>query len=77
MWEGRAGAAGAVISAFPQPSCDGSPAWPESASPRWRRLAPALVSLYKSAGVSLTKHGLSGQRAAVYLVVDYSGSMKP
>ncbi|MFE2572021.1 vWA domain-containing protein [Streptomyces mirabilis] len=39
--------------------------------------APALVSLYKSAGVSLTKHGLSGQRAAVYLVVDYSGSMKP
>ena len=39
--------------------------------------APALVSLYKSAGVSLTKHGLDGQRAAVYLVVDYSGSMKP
>ncbi|MEH0543714.1 VWA domain-containing protein [Streptomyces sp. B21-105] len=39
--------------------------------------APALVSLYKSAGVSLAKHGLDGQRAAVYLVVDYSGSMKP
>jgi hypothetical protein len=39
--------------------------------------APALVSLYKSAGVSLTKHGLDGTRAAVYLVVDYSGSMKP
>jgi hypothetical protein len=39
--------------------------------------APALVSLYKSAGVSLRKHGLDGQRAAVYLVVDYSGSMKP
>ncbi|MFF6801534.1 VWA domain-containing protein [Streptomyces sp. NPDC012616] len=39
--------------------------------------APALVSLYKSAGVSLAKHGLGGQRAAVYLVVDYSGSMKP
>ncbi|MFG3658948.1 vWA domain-containing protein [Streptomyces sp. NPDC047706] len=39
--------------------------------------APALVNLYKSAAVSLTKHGLDGQRAAVYLVVDYSGSMKP
>jgi len=39
--------------------------------------APALVSLYKSAGVSLRKHGLEGLRAAVYLVVDYSGSMKP
>jgi hypothetical protein len=39
--------------------------------------APALVSLYKSAGVSLTKHGLDGERAAVYLVIDYSGSMKP
>ncbi|MEU3093977.1 VWA domain-containing protein [Streptomyces sp. NPDC006967] len=39
--------------------------------------APALVSLYKTAGVSLTKHGMDGVRAAVYLVVDYSGSMKP
>ncbi|MGX1884362.1 VWA domain-containing protein [Streptomyces sp. NPDC055287] len=39
--------------------------------------APALVSLYKSAGVSLRKLGMSGQRAAVYLVLDYSGSMKP
>ncbi|GAA2430520.1 vWA domain-containing protein [Streptomyces lavendulocolor] len=39
--------------------------------------APALVGLYRSAGVSLRKHGLSGERAAVYLVIDYSGSMKP
>ncbi|MGW0625820.1 vWA domain-containing protein [Streptomyces sp. NPDC002758] len=39
--------------------------------------APALAGSYKSAGISLTKHGLDGLRAAVYLVVDYSGSMKP
>lgn len=39
--------------------------------------APALVSLYKSAGVSLRKYGMEGGRAAVYLVLDYSGSMKP
>lgn len=42
-----------------------------------RETAPDLVGLYRSAGISLEKHGLRGRRAAVYLVLDYSGSMKP
>ncbi|MGW5674322.1 VWA domain-containing protein [Streptomyces sp. NPDC003860] len=41
-----------------------------------REKAPALVSLYKEAGRSLRQRGMEGQRVQVYLVLDYSGSMK-
>ncbi|WUH92084.1 VWA domain-containing protein [Streptomyces sp. NBC_00433] len=41
------------------------------------RSAPELVGRYQSAAVSLAKHQVSGQRAAVYLVLDRSGSMRP
>lgn len=39
--------------------------------------APGLVSLAKTAAASLEKSGLGGQRAAVQLVLDHSGSMAP
>ncbi|MGW4893303.1 VWA domain-containing protein [Kitasatospora sp. NPDC004240] len=39
-------------------------------------VAPALLTKYRSAGDSLRKRGLTGTRAAVYLVLDYSGSME-
>lgn len=41
------------------------------------KTAPGLVSLAKTAAVSLEKHGLADERAAVYLVLDHSGSMYP
>ncbi|MEU6475750.1 VWA domain-containing protein [Streptomyces sp. NPDC047017] len=44
---------------------------------RVEEAAPALVSLYKSAGTSLVEHGLDELWAAVYLVLDHSGSMSP
>lgn len=41
------------------------------------KVPTGLVSLAKTAAVSLEKSGLTGQRAAVYLVLDHSGSMIP
>lgn len=40
------------------------------------KVPPGLVDLTKKAAVSLEKSGLTGQRAAVYLILDHSGSMR-
>lgn len=40
------------------------------------KVPTGLHSLTKTAAVSLEKSGLTGQRAAVYLVLDHSGSME-
>ncbi|MFI8535427.1 VWA domain-containing protein [Streptomyces aquilus] len=40
------------------------------------KIPSGLVNLTKTAAVSLEKSGLAGQRAAVYLVLDHSGSME-
>lgn len=44
---------------------------------KMQETAPALVSLYKTAGHAVSGHGLDGLRAAVHLVIDHSGSMRP
>lgn len=55
-----------VVSAAPAPAMS---------LEKLQRAAPGLVNLYKAAHVSLAKSGIIGQRAAVYLVLDHSGSM--
>ncbi|WND34004.1 VWA domain-containing protein [Streptomyces sp. BB1-1-1] len=52
-----------------------TPATPHTPAISLDKVPAGLVSLAKTATVSLEKNGLSGLRAAVYLVVDRSASM--
>lgn len=66
--------------AAPAPAAP-APAPPVAASTSGPRIdltkrAPGLIDLSKKAGISLAKHNLAGERAAVYEVLDYSGSMR-
>ncbi|MCM2392524.1 VWA domain-containing protein [Streptomyces albipurpureus] len=62
-------------SASPTPTQTGPVSGPAISLDKVQRSAPGLVNLYKAAHVSLVKHHVMGQRAAVYLVLDHSGSM--
>ncbi|MCM1977174.1 VWA domain-containing protein [Streptomyces sp. G1] len=54
-----------------------APSGPHTPAISLDKVPAPLVSLAKTATVSLEKSGLAGLRAAVYLVVDRSGSMRP
>lgn len=52
------------------------PSTPAISLEKVREDAPELVDLYKSAQISLEKQQIAGSRAAVYLVLDRSASMR-
>jgi len=70
-------ASASVPAPAPAPAAAPAPAKPGAISleKRVEQAAPQLVSLVKSAGVSLAKAGLNQHRAKVCLVLDISGSM--
>ncbi|MGI5401681.1 VWA domain-containing protein [Streptomyces sp. CA-135486] len=66
-----------AAAADPEPKAAVSGGRPAVSRARVTSRAPQLVETYTAAGSVLKKHGLSGARARVYLVLDRSGSMRP
>ncbi|CAL9477432.1 VWA domain-containing protein [Streptomyces sp. enrichment culture] len=79
--DGAEGAGGGAEPVHAEERQDGAPLGdgaPAVALRDVKRTAPdSVVEAYKAAGAALRKRGLQGARAAVYLVLDRSGSMRP
>ncbi|GAA3979323.1 VWA domain-containing protein [Streptomyces marokkonensis] len=61
----------------PQPEAPAETPKPATTAARVRSRAPGLATAYKAAATALKKHGLTGTRAKVHLVLDRSASMRP
>ncbi|MFH9572487.1 VWA domain-containing protein [Streptomyces sp. NPDC017454] len=61
----------------PRPEAPAETPKPATTAARVRSRAPGLATAYKAAATALKKHGLTGTRAKVHLVLDRSASMRP
>ncbi|MGC9442087.1 VWA domain-containing protein [Streptomyces sp. WG5] len=75
--EGEAEAGAGAEPNHPRPEAPAEAPKPATTAARVRSRAPGLTTAYKAAATALKKHGLTGTRAKVHLVLDRSASMRP